>query len=53
MKLFLILYLSSYNAAKNKNLLESNKITYIINCAADFCDNYFEQEKSILIYPFI
>ena len=46
------LYLSSYNAAKNKNLLESNKITYIINCAADFCDNYFEQEKKYTYLSF-
>ena len=39
------LYISSYNATKNKALLEKNKITHIINCAADFCENVFESEN--------
>ena len=38
------LYLSSYNAAKNKELLEKNGITHIINCAADFCENVYEDD---------
>ena len=38
------LYLSSYNAAKNKELLEKNGITHIITCAADFCENVYEDD---------
>ena len=41
------LYLSSYNAAKNKDLLEKNRITHIINCAQDYCENCFEKESNI------
>ena len=41
------LYLSSYNAAKNKDLLERNRITHIINCAQDYCENCFEKESNI------
>lgn len=46
------LYLSSYNAAKNRDLLEKNKITHIINCAADFCENVFEQENKYTYLSF-
>ena len=41
------LYLSSYNAAKNKKLIDKNKITNIINCAADFCNNDFSNEPNL------
>ena len=41
------LYLSSYNAAKNKELIDKNKITNIINCAADFCNNDFSNEPNL------
>ena len=41
------LYLSSYNAAKNKELIEKNNITNIINCAADFCNNEFSNEPKL------
>ena len=44
------LYLSSYNAAKNKDLLEKNGITHIINCAADFCANVYENEYKYLSF---
>ena len=46
------LYISSYNATKNLELLEKNKITHIINCAADFCENVFEQEKKFTYLSF-
>ena len=46
------LYLSSYNAAKNKNLLEKYKITHILNCAADFCENIYEQENKYTYLSF-
>ena len=46
------LYLSSYNAAKNRDLLEQNKITHIINCAADFCENLFNQDKKFTYLSF-
>jgi hypothetical protein len=35
------LYLSNYTIAKNKEILFENKITHIINCAADYCQNHF------------
>ena len=41
------LYLSSYNAAKNKELIEKNNITNIINCAADFCNNEFANDPKL------
>lgn len=44
------LYLSSYNAAKNKALLENNKITHIINCAADYCENLYEKDYKYLAF---
>lgn len=44
------LYLSSYNAAKNKELLEKNGITHIINCAADFCSNVYENDYKYLSF---
>ena len=47
-----LLYLSSYNATKNLELLEKNKITHIINCAADFCQNIFEKEKKFTYLSF-
>ena len=46
------LYISSYNATKNLELLEKNKITHIINCAADFCENVFEQENKFTYLSF-
>ena len=46
------LYVSSYNATKNRELLEKNKITHIINCAADFCENVFEQENKFTYLSF-
>ena len=46
------LYISSYNATKNLELLEKNKITHIINCAADFCENVFEQENRFTYLSF-
>lgn len=36
------LYLSGYNVAKSKELLEEYKITHIINSAADVAQNFFE-----------
>ncbi len=41
------LYLSSYNAAKNKELIDKNNITNIINCAADFCNNDFANDPKL------
>ena len=41
------LYLSSYNAAKNKELIDKNNITNIINCAADFCNNEFANDPKL------
>lgn len=35
------LYIGSDLVAQNKEILQANKITHIINCAADYCDNYF------------
>ena len=46
------LYISSYNATKNLELLEKNKITHIINCAADFCENVFEPENKFTYLSF-
>lgn len=44
------LYLSSYNAASNKELVYSHKITHIINAAADVCQNTFEGDIIYLSY---
>ena len=44
------LYLSGYNAAKNKELLDKYKITHIINCAADFCENVFQNDIKYLSF---
>ena len=30
---------------KQRGQIEKNKITHIINCAADFCENVFESEN--------
>ncbi len=38
------LYLSSYNVAKNKDLVYDNGITHIINAASDVCENHFEED---------
>ena len=46
------LYISSYNATKNLELLEKNKITHIINCAADFCENVFEKDNKFTYLSF-
>ena len=46
------LYISSYNATKNIDLLEKNKITHIINCAADFCENVFEKDNKYTYLSF-
>ena len=46
------LYISSYNATKNLDLLEKNKITHIINCAADFCENVFEKDNKFTYLSF-
>ena len=46
------LYISSYSATKNKTLLEKNKITHIINCAADFCENVFKSENKYTYLSF-
>lgn len=46
------LYLSSYNAAKNKSLMDNNKITYIINCAADYCQNIFASDPQYIYLSF-
>jgi hypothetical protein len=37
-----LLYLSGYNVAKSKEMLEEHKITHIINAAADVAQNFFE-----------
>ena len=44
------MYLCSYNAAKNLELLKENKITHIINCAADFCNNVFPNDFTYLSF---
>ncbi len=38
------LYMGSDQVAQNKELLASRKITHIVNCAADYSDNYFPTE---------
>ena len=35
-----LLYLGSDNVAKNYDLLRENKITHVINCAADYSADY-------------
>jgi protein-tyrosine phosphatase len=40
------LYLSSYNVAKNKEIVYDHKITHIINSAADVCQNHFEDDSN-------
>ena len=42
------LFLGSYNAAKNKELVFKNKITHIINSATDVCQNHFEKDIKYL-----
>jgi hypothetical protein len=36
------LYLGSDNVARNKELLDKNGVTHVINCASDYCGNYHE-----------
>jgi protein-tyrosine phosphatase len=44
------LYLSSYKVAKNKEVVYENKITHIINAAADICQNHFESDIEYLSF---
>ncbi len=39
------LYLSNYNVAKTKEIIFANKITHIVNCAADNCQNHFLDDE--------
>ena len=38
------LYMGSDYVAQTKETLLANRITHIINCAADYCDNYFPDD---------
>jgi hypothetical protein len=44
------LYLSGYNVAKNKDILDANRITHIVNAATDACQNHFEGKIKYLNY---
>lgn len=38
------LYMGSDLVAQHREMLQSYKISHIINCAADYCDNYFPKD---------
>ena len=38
------LFLGSDAVARNREQLQSNGITHVVNCAAHICSNYFEGE---------
>jgi hypothetical protein len=42
-----LLYLSGCNVAMNRKTLNDNKITHIVNAAADVAQNYFEADGNI------
>jgi len=42
------LYVSGYIVAKDFDLLQENKITHIINVAADVCENHFPEDFTYL-----
>jgi hypothetical protein len=44
------LYLSGYNVAKNKDILDTNRITHIVNAAYDVCQNHFESKIKYLSF---
>jgi hypothetical protein len=44
------LYLSGYNVAQNKDIIDANRITHIINAASDVCQNHFEEKCKYLNY---
>jgi len=43
-----LLYVSSYLVAKNLDILKENKITHIINVAADVCENHYPDKITYL-----
>jgi hypothetical protein len=38
------IYISNYNVAKNKEMIQDNKITHIVNASSDNCLNHFSEE---------
>jgi hypothetical protein len=44
------LYLSGYNVAKNKDIIDANRITHIVNAATDVCQNHFEEKIKYINY---
>ena len=44
------LYLGSDIVAQNKEILEKNGITHVVNCAADYSANYFDGDISYKKY---
>lgn len=45
-----VLYMGSDMVAQNKALLQANKITHIVNSAADYCDCYFPSDFKYKCY---
>lgn len=43
------IYISNYAVAKNKELIEENKITHIINASSDNCLNHFNEEGIVYL----
>lgn len=43
------LYISNYIVAKNNDIIRENKITHIINAAADSCQNHFMDEGVVYL----
>lgn len=41
------LYLSGEKIAKNEEILKQNNITDIVNCAGDYCENWFEKVEVV------
>ncbi len=39
------MYVSGEKVAKNYDTLQKHNIKYIINCAGDYCENWFEDKQ--------
>lgn len=47
------LFLGDNQVARNKQLLESHGITYIMNCAEEACANYFDDVGFAFPFPLL
>lgn len=44
------MYLGGYIVAENRDLLAQNRITHVLNCAGDYCQNRFPDDLQYKTY---